>query len=57
MLEGLGRPWSWIRAARLLPLSLRDRLYGVIARNRFRLFGRRDTCFAPTSDIKDRFLV
>jgi predicted DCC family thiol-disulfide oxidoreductase YuxK len=57
MLEGLGAPWSWIAATRVLPRPLRDRLYALVARNRFRLFGRRDICFAPTANIKDRFLV
>lgn len=56
MLEGLGAPWSWFALARLLPRFIRDSAYALIARNRFRLFGRRDTCFAPTPDIKERFL-
>ena len=56
MLEGLGAPWSWISISRVLPHALRDRLYSLVARNRFRLFGRRDICFAPMPDIKDRFL-
>ena len=56
LLEGLGRPWSWFAVTRLLPLGLRDRAYALVARNRFRWFGRHDVCFAPTPDIKDRFL-
>lgn len=56
MLEGLGRPWSWFAVTRVLPRVLRDRAYGVVARNRFRVFGRRDVCFAPTPDIRERFL-
>jgi predicted DCC family thiol-disulfide oxidoreductase YuxK len=56
MLEGLGRPWSWVSIVRVLPLFVREPLYDLVARNRFRLFGRRETCFAPTPDISDRFL-
>jgi predicted DCC family thiol-disulfide oxidoreductase YuxK len=56
MLEGLGQPWSWISVARILPLFIRDPIYDLIARNRFRMFGRRDVCFAPTPEIKDLFL-
>lgn len=56
MLEGLGRPWSWFAVLRVLPLALRDRLYALVARNRLRWFGRHDVCFAPTPDIKERFL-
>ncbi|MGI9478204.1 MAG: thiol-disulfide oxidoreductase DCC family protein [Hyphomicrobiaceae bacterium] len=56
MLEGLGAPWSWFAITRILPCLIRDRAYAVVARNRFRLFGRREVCFAPTDDIKERFL-
>lgn len=56
MFEGLGAPWSFARVLRILPISLRDRLYGIVARNRLRWFGSRETCFMPTPDIKERFL-
>lgn len=56
MFEGLGFPWMLIAAFRVLPLGLRDRGYEAVARNRFRLFGRRDVCFAPEASIADRFL-
>jgi predicted DCC family thiol-disulfide oxidoreductase YuxK len=56
MWEGLGWPWSMMRVFRVLPRPLRDQGYEVLARNRFRLFGRRDVCFVPTPDIAARFL-
>jgi predicted DCC family thiol-disulfide oxidoreductase YuxK len=48
--------WRWTRIASLLPKRLRDFLYDRIARNRYRLFGRRDTCLVPTPDLARRFL-
>lgn len=57
MLGPLGLPWSLAGAALRLPVGLRDRAYDVIARNRLRLFGMRETCFAPTDEMKARFLV
>ncbi|NOT70861.1 MAG: thiol-disulfide oxidoreductase DCC family protein [Hyphomicrobium sp.] len=57
MFEGLGFPWSLAAAFRILPLGVRDRGYELLARNRFRIFGRRDVCFAPDASIKDRFLA
>ena len=57
MFEGLGFPWSVLAAFRVLPRRVRDRGYEAIARNRFRLFGRRDVCFAPDASIQDRFLA
>ena len=56
MAEGLGFPWSLVAVFRVLPLPVRDWLYGLLARHRFRLFGRRETCYAPTGAFRDRFL-
>lgn len=55
--EGLGAPWSLAAALRLLPVPMRDWLYERIARNRFRLFARRDTCFVPGAEFSGRFLA
>jgi predicted DCC family thiol-disulfide oxidoreductase YuxK len=48
--------WRWTRIAYLLPKRVRDFLYDRIARNRYRLFGRRATCLVPTPDVASRFL-
>lgn len=40
----------------LLPRWLRDWGYGVIGRNRYRVFGRYDTCPLPTEESRSRFL-
>ena len=49
-------PWSWSRAAVIFPRSLRDWAYDVIARNRYRWFGRRDACLLPTEELRSRLL-
>ena len=56
MLTILGWPWSMARALRIIPGFMRDWAYGVLARNRLRIFGRSETCFAPTPEIRERFL-
>ena len=56
ILEGLGWPWTCARVLRLLPRQLRDKGYELLAANRFRLFGRSETCLLPTPDIASRFL-
>lgn len=57
MFEGLGLPWSLARVFRILPRATQDKGYEFIAANRFRLFGRRDTCFVPEPSMKERFLT
>lgn len=42
--------------ARLVPRSLADAVYSLIARNRIRIWGARDTCYAPPQEMRDRFL-
>jgi predicted DCC family thiol-disulfide oxidoreductase YuxK len=56
MVRYLCRPWPLLRAVWILPRPLRDWLYDRIARNRYRLFGRRDRCLMPSPEIANRFL-
>lgn len=56
MFGGLGWPWRAVGVFRLLPRPVRDWGYALIARNRLRWFGRRDTCRLPTPDERSRFL-
>lgn len=53
---GLGGPWKALTVFRLVPRFLRDPLYLWIARNRYRFFGRRDSCWVPAPDYADRVL-
>ena len=54
--SGLGWPWRAAAVARLVPRALRNRLYRLVARNRFRLFGRRSSCWLPAPEHRDRVL-
>lgn len=53
---GLGWPWRAMTVFRLVPRILRDSVYRLVARNRYRLFGRRETCFVPRADQAERIL-
>lgn len=52
----LGWPWKALRVAGLLPAVLRDGVYNIIARFRYRLFGRYDQCEIPSKEIRSRFI-
>jgi predicted DCC family thiol-disulfide oxidoreductase YuxK len=54
---GLGFPWSLAGILRVLPRRLADVLYEWVARNRFRMFGRRETCYLPRAVDRERFIA
>ena len=41
--------WRWAGLLRAVPRTVRDRLYDVVARNRYRWFGRLDVCILPAT--------
>src|SRR6266404_3292467 len=42
--------WQWTWVFHFIPRVIRDAIYDLIARNRYRWFGRRDACMLPNSD-------
>ena len=52
----LGGIWWLLSLAQLVPRWIRNPAYRVLARNRYRWFGKRDTCRLPTAEEKARFL-
>jgi predicted DCC family thiol-disulfide oxidoreductase YuxK len=47
VISALGGVWSLFEAARVIPKAWRDSIYRLLARNRYRWFGRRATCYLP----------
>lgn len=56
MLARLPPPWRLLAGLRIVPRPLRDGLYGWVARNRYRLLGKRPDCMVPTPQTRARFL-
>jgi predicted DCC family thiol-disulfide oxidoreductase YuxK len=52
----VGRPWRWGRFVQWLPSFLIDLPYRLIARLRYRIWGRHDTCTVPSAADRSRFL-
>jgi len=40
----------------IVPRFIRNWFYCLVARNRYKLFGKRDQCMIPTENVKDRFV-
>lgn len=56
ILRGMGPPWSVLCVFSVVPAPIRDAVYRVIAKNRYRLFGRRETCRTPSPAERTLFL-
>lgn len=52
----VGGLWSLLSAFLIVPRPLRDLVYNFIARNRYRWFGKQESCWLPTPDLRSRFL-
>lgn len=52
----LSGAWPLAAVFLVIPRILRDAVYRLIARNRYRWFGRRDVCMVPTPELRARFL-
>lgn len=52
----LGGSWRFLTAFAVLPRFVRDWFYRMFAKNRYRLFGKKDACMMPTPEIRGRFL-
>ena len=53
----LGGLWHVLTLLRVLPRRWRDVLYGVVARNRYKIMGRADLCNLPNPQIQKRLLL
>lgn len=54
--RALGWPWRAAGVFGILPRMLRDPIYRRVARHRYRLFGRRETCWLPDAAQRNRIL-
>ena len=52
----LGGIWSLTYGLIIVPAFVRDAVYDLVSRHRYRLFGRTDQCLVPSPDIRDRFI-
>ena len=55
--RGLGGIWSVGYVFIVIPKFIRDFFYKLFAKNRYRLFGKKDACMMPTPEIRAKFLI
>ncbi len=49
-------PWPLLQCFAIVPRAWRDRLYNIVARNRYKWFGQKSACYVPPPDALARFL-
>ena len=48
--------WGWVRVLFWVSRPLRDGVYNVVAKNRYRIFGKYDSCIVPDAGLRARVL-
>lgn len=56
LLKTLGGGWCLFYGFIIIPGFIRDFFYDLIAKNRYRIFGKTDVCMVPSPDFSDRFI-
>ncbi len=56
LLTQLGGIWKWARVGKVLPEALRDGIYKIVATNRYRVFGKHESCLLPEPKHRNKFL-
>ena len=54
--KSLNGLWKVFATLRFLPVSFRDFFYDIVAKNRYKWFGKKESCMLPTKEMKKRFL-
>lgn len=56
LLKQLGGIWRVAALGKVLPRPVRDSIYGLVARNRYRVFGKSESCMVPAPKHRAKFL-
>ncbi len=56
VLRNLNTVWRFLLIFSVLPSPIRDLFYRIIAKSRYKIFGRNNICMTPNEDIKSKFL-
>jgi len=56
MLQQLGGVWKLMSVGKILPRVVRDAVYKIVARNRYRVFGKHESCMLPEPQHRAKFV-
>lgn len=55
--QELKKPWNYLVVLKFIPRPIRDYFYSLLARNRYKWFGKRELCVIPTPELKINSLL
>ena len=56
MARSLGGFWHFGTVFRIIPTAIRNLLYDYVAKNRYKWYGKKESCMIPTPELKIKFL-
>lgn len=56
IMEDFGGIWNLSYILKIFPVGFRDVIYDIIAKNRYKWFGKKESCMMPTPEMKAKFL-
>ena len=48
--------WKYLSIFKILPVFFLNFFYDIVAKNRYKIFGKSDSCRMPTPELRERFL-
>lgn len=57
IIKDLGKLWFVLQIFKIVPVVVRDYFYNLLAKNRYKLFGKQEHCMMPSKEVRDRFLI
>lgn len=57
IMNDMGGIWKLTQLGKVLPETLRNKAYDLVAENRYKLFGRKETCRLPSAEERERFVT
>jgi predicted DCC family thiol-disulfide oxidoreductase YuxK len=56
IVKHLSGAWKYLSIFGILPTFFLNLFYDIIAKNRYKIFGKTETCRMPTPELRERFL-
>lgn len=56
IMKAFGGMYRLTQIGYILPEIVRDGIYDIVAKNRYKWFGKKDSCMIPTPELKAKFL-